>query len=568
MGYSIMKNILFLNHKEQQCGVYQYGYRTASILKRSKQFNFSYHEIDYEYEFYNLIESEKPDGIIYNYHPSTMGWLNNNILSSYFDITHYGIHHEGNEIENIKFDNYILSDSSSLSYPNKFPVPRPLFPGATMPVLKDEIPVIASFGFGFKNKGFERLVKLVNEQFDEAIIKLHIPFAHYGDKMGTVAKSIASACQSHITKDKIKLIITHDFLSDSNLLEFLSNNTINAFLYDQMPGRGLSSVIDYALSVNVPIAITDTFMFRHISKTNPSICVENSSLQEIINNGSSVLQDYRHLWSNSNLISVYESILLQTLKSKKEYPKVLIAILARDKENCLETYLDCIKSLDYPKNKICLYIRTNNNKDKTKLLLDNFLNNNYGYFNIEYDASDEDIELNKYTNHEWNELRFSILGKIRNTSLKKTLQYNCDFYFVADCDNFILPHTLKKLVDYNLPVVAPFLRNDQGSLYSNYHVDVNEYGYYKDNPLYTDIFSNTITGIIQVKVVHCTYLVRADVIPKLTYTDETERHEYVIFSDSARKAGIPQYIDNTEKYGILTFKIDNEIVDINILKTI
>jgi GR25 family glycosyltransferase involved in LPS biosynthesis len=54
-------------------------------------------------------------------------------------------------------------------------------------------------------------------------------------------------------------------------------------------------------------------------------------------------------------------------------------------------------------------------------------------------------------------------------------------------------------------------------------------------------------------VVHCTYLVRADIVPQITYDDGSGRHEYVIFADSARKAGIPQYIDNRQIYGYITF---------------
>jgi len=43
------------------------------------------------------------------------------------------------------------------------------------------------------------------------------------------------------------------------------------------------------------------------------------------------------------------------------------------------------------------------------------------------------------------------------------------------------------------------------------------------------------------------------VIPDLSYTDESDRYEYVIFSDSARKAGIPQYLDNRQVYGYIAF---------------
>lgn len=241
----------------------------------------------------------------------------------------------------------------------------------------------------------------------------------------------------------------------------------------------------------------------------------------------------------------------------KEYPEILLAILARDKESCLDLYLNCIKGLDYPKDKICIYIRTNNNQDNTLGILKLFVEENSQYYaNIEFDSTEESDELNDHRHHDWNYLRFKVLGKIRNESIHKTLEHKCDFYFVVDCDNFILPHTLKKLVSYNLPIVSPLLDNDQNTLYANFHYDVDDNGYYKDNPMYSDIFSRTVKGIIEVKVVHCTYLVRADVIDKLTYDDESGRYEYVILSDSARKNNITQYIDNTDAYGMITFKVD------------
>lgn len=41
-----MDNIIFLNHKENQCGVYQYGKRSANILKNSINYNFIYVEVE------------------------------------------------------------------------------------------------------------------------------------------------------------------------------------------------------------------------------------------------------------------------------------------------------------------------------------------------------------------------------------------------------------------------------------------------------------------------------------------------------------------------------------------
>ena len=47
-------------------------------------------------------------------------------------------------------------------------------------------------------------------------------------------------------------------------------------------------------------------------------------------------------------------------------PRILLAILAKQKEEMLPLYLDCIEALDYPKSQIVLYVRTNNNTDGTE----------------------------------------------------------------------------------------------------------------------------------------------------------------------------------------------------------
>ena len=311
-----MKNILFINHKQKQCGVYQYGYRMGMILSKSIEYNFIYCEVDSQDEYLKLIEDYNPSGIIYNYHPDTMNWMSNVLINNFNKIIHYGIHHEGTPAIPILFNNYILNDSTQKDNKNYFSVPRPIFENDNLQYSTPSIPTIGSFGFGFNNKGFERLCKLVNEQFDEAVIKFHIPFSYYGDNDGQLAKSMIEKCKSLLTKEKIKIVASHEFLTDEGVLRFLSENTLNAFLYDDAQSRGLSSVIDYAISVRVPIAITKTNMFRHISNTTPSICVEDRALKEIIKSGVEPLQQYRDKWSNKNLITKFEYILNTTLNGK------------------------------------------------------------------------------------------------------------------------------------------------------------------------------------------------------------------------------------------------------------
>jgi SAM-dependent methyltransferase len=239
-----------------------------------------------------------------------------------------------------------------------------------------------------------------------------------------------------------------------------------------------------------------------------------------------------------------------------QIPRVLLAILAKQKAATLPLYLRCIEALDYPKSAIVIYIRTNNNTDETECILSSWISRvGHQYAAVEMVSSDVPERVQDFAVHEWNATRFTVLGNIRAESLHKTFAHRCDFYFTADVDNFLRPDTLKELVALDLPIVAPFLRLvDENSMYSNYHADIDANGYYKACDRYDTIFSQVITGIIELPVVHCTYLVRASCISNLTYNDNSARHEYVIFSESARKSGTPQYLDNRRIYGYLTLK--------------
>ena len=241
-------------------------------------------------------------------------------------------------------------------------------------------------------------------------------------------------------------------------------------------------------------------------------------------------------------------------------PRVLLAILAKQKEEMLPLYLECIEALDYPKAQIVLYIRTNNNTDRTEQILRDWVER-VGplYAGVEFDASDVSQQVQQFAAHEWNATRFQVLGQIRNISLRRTLEEKCDFYFVCDVDNFIRPSTLRELVALNLPIAAPLLRSlEPGRFYSNYHADVDDSGYFKANDQYMWILNQWIRGVVEVPVVHTTYLIRADVLGELSYVDASDRHEYVVFSDGAQKAGIPQYLDNRQVYGYIAFGRDSE----------
>lgn len=238
-----------------------------------------------------------------------------------------------------------------------------------------------------------------------------------------------------------------------------------------------------------------------------------------------------------------------------EEPHVLLAILAKQKETALPLYLETIEHLDYPKSAITLYVRTNNNTDRTEAILREWIDRvGHLYRHVEFDASEADIPVHKYKVHEWNGDRFKVLGHIRNVSMKKAIEHGCDFYFVYDVDNFVIPSALRELVRLDLPIVAPLLRQGHyGSFDTSFFSAVDPNGYYQEDlGLSFPVLTRAIRGVIEEPLIHQTYLIRKDIIPLLTYDDGSGRYEFVIFSDSARKAGVPQYVDNRQVYGHIT----------------
>lgn len=310
MGNNIKNKILIVSHKEQQCGVYQFGRNVAEALGRSKKYSFVYTECAAEEEFKSVVANIKPIAIIYNYYPSTMPWLNKKVLLK-INVPHIGIIHEvtqdvADTTNDSFFDYHVAPDPTLLlKNPLVFKTGR-LVPEYENSYALPDVPTIGSFGFGTAGKGFERLISTIQNEFDEAIIRLHIPFAAFGDADGSSAHAISQRCKEIIVKPKISITISHHFLDQQQLLDFLAQNSMNAFFYEQNNGRGISSVIDFALAVQRPIAITKSAMFRHLYSVSPSICIEDSSLKQILNNGFRPLMKYRSEWSESNLIWDYE----------------------------------------------------------------------------------------------------------------------------------------------------------------------------------------------------------------------------------------------------------------------
>ena len=232
---------------------------------------------------------------------------------------------------------------------------------------------------------------------------------------------------------------------------------------------------------------------------------------------------------------------------------VTIAILAKNKAHTLPLYLRCIERQTWPKIRTSLYVHTNDNTDESETILSDWLARVSAlYANVFFSNVSVNEQLRRFGQHEWNALRFKILGRIRQDSIEWARRRH-SHYFVADCDNFIVPDTIESLVHANaLPIVAPMLRTG-ATAYSNFHAAIDANGYFANSPFYDPLLRRELRGFIEVPVVHCTYLVRFNVLAQMLYDDDSARYEYVIFSDNARKRNISQFLDNHRFYGRITF---------------
>lgn len=338
-------NILFLNHKVKQCGVYQYGLRFHEILNQSNIHTYIYCEVANITEYYDAINTYKDcHTILYNYHSSTMPWLRANTIQK--KVKNIAIVHESpGHIFDIVLS---LNPESQLEHY----LPRPIYenvpdllranPISTQvisefimtPTLDNEInntPIFGSFGFGFEFKGFDKIVELINKNYDTAIIKFVIPTAFFDPHAQTRYTALYNQCIAKNTKPGIKVYITNEFFTNTDLLHFLSSNTANIFLYDMLHGRSISSAVDYALSVKKPLIISDSCMFRHIYKD--SICPYKTPIRECIANSLTLVNTYCDKFSNINLINKINNIMSQIITHGQAHQDLYVLTMLKNKVN-------------------------------------------------------------------------------------------------------------------------------------------------------------------------------------------------------------------------------------------
>ena len=302
-----MKDILIVNRQTTNCGVHQYGLNIYESLKKSKNNNYHYLETNDVTTLNNFLNNNKIDIIVFNYIIWIMGWITDEIvnkLSSQYNC--YFIYHDGD----LKFSSIkgILYNDPTKIVDNvtEHNINRCLFDfKPSKNKQNNERPIISSFGFGFPDKGFHNLINKINEEYTDSLIRFHIPNANV-DINNHLKTETLKLCENMLN-NKNEFIITDHYMSNYELLEWLNESSVNCFYYDKKPSKGISSVIDYALSVDVPIAVTNCNMMRHIFCDE--ISIEKNKITDIISGGCSPLLEHKLKWSNENFINNFDKIM-------------------------------------------------------------------------------------------------------------------------------------------------------------------------------------------------------------------------------------------------------------------
>ena len=317
-------NILLINTSKKECGIHQYGLNVFKALEENQdklEFNYFYGAPASAQEFILLLDQRYYKAVIINYVGAVMPWLKSFNYKAYkntsfIDLIHEGIHLDHkNSFADYYFDFTLYASPLDRNEPNVFKLPRVLPKSSS--TLFNNLPTkprIGSFGFGILDRGWLQVIEKVQDEFEEADIVFQMPFNSVVDPNGSYyARNTAHRCGQVKLKPSITLNISHNFLEPVEVVNWLANNTINLFLYQETNPKGISSTIDFALASNRPIGISSSPMFKHLSDVEPLINTDKNKITDIISRGPAVLDNYRKIWSSLAFSNYLDSLLKDKL---------------------------------------------------------------------------------------------------------------------------------------------------------------------------------------------------------------------------------------------------------------
>uniref|UniRef100_A0A8D8Q9H1 Glycosyltransferase 25 family member n=1 Tax=Cacopsylla melanoneura TaxID=428564 RepID=A0A8D8Q9H1_9HEMI len=247
-------------------------------------------------------------------------------------------------------------------------------------------------------------------------------------------------------------------------------------------------------------------------------------------------------------------------------PTMFVAILVRNKAHTLPYFLTLFEQLNYPKDRMYLWIRSDHNIDNSSSIVKSWLEaNQHKYHHVDsvfdpepYSDLDEEVAY-------WPKERYTHMIGLRESALTTARKLWADYILFLDADVFLTnPDTLSLLISKNTTAVGPMLKSD--GLYSNFWCGMSEKFYYKRTEDYEPILSKKRVGCHQVPMVHSCVLVNLNVdssdaftfVPNKLKGYKGPHDDIITFALSTNFSGVHLYVCNDQSYGYVTVPLEKD----------
>lgn len=298
---------LFINNSKAKDSIHASGFMAYECLKLSDKYSLDYIEVDAE----NRKIRKGYDFYFFNYHDVTMRWLDTSnlkkdlgcVITMILEVLPNDAFVRTPEND---FSIYCVLDPTITSKDNLYSFPRPLEKiSFDLPQVHNEVPVIGSFGFATKGKGFEHVVEAVNKEFDNAIIRINIPFGDFVPDSKEYSEYLTDLCKK-TAKPGIEVEVTHEFFSNEDLIKWCAGNDLNCFLYDR-DFPGLAATTDQAIITGKPLSVSDNKTFRHITAYLPPY--PRFGLKDSLQKSVPLVNKMNEEWSQEKFMKRFEFVL-------------------------------------------------------------------------------------------------------------------------------------------------------------------------------------------------------------------------------------------------------------------
>ena len=209
---------------------------------------------------------------------------------------------------------------------------------------------------------------------------------------------------------------------------------------------------------------------------------------------------------------------LMSSKINELPPTVMVVLLVRNKAHILPHFLALFERLEYPKDRIRLYIRSDHNEDDTLFIMEKWIKkweakrvmgyrDTYHFIDAELVPSPPERFTDESSPIGTTTMRFHHVMELKEGGLNKARSVWADVVWFLDCDVFIAnPNTLKIMAQKsNLTVYAPLLSSV--GKYSNFWAGMGEDYYYRRTKDYEPILHRENTSCFSVPLVHSSIFV-------------------------------------------------------------